>query len=194
MKQVTKFESLILSQKNIFSLQDINAVWKIASRKKLLELIKYYIRTKRLMPLRRGLYAINTNFSELEIAQKLIPLSYISLYTALGIHGINFQYYQVIHSIAIASKKITSKNCNFIFHQIKTDIFYNATGLINEGHYTIASPERAICDTLYLYPQASFDNLSAISKNRLKKVIHIYENKRLLKSIHKLIKDYDIHA
>lgn len=190
MNQVTKIEKLLLTRQKVFSLQDISVLWQIQDRRKLLEIIKYYLRTGKLKALRRGLYVIDDSYSKFEIAQKTIPLSYISLYTALAKYGISFQVYVDIHCVSLASRFITVDNVNYRYHKISSEIFLNSMGIIKENNYMIASPERAVCDTLYFYPKSAFDELSMLSKDKLLETVMIYNNKSLVLKVKKMIKDY----
>ena len=52
----------------------------------------------------------------------------------------------------------------------------------------MAGPERAICDSLYLFPNLAFDNLNSVNTQKLSQIATIYHNKRLIQSVKKLIK------
>lgn len=183
---MNKIEQLLRTGKNIFSISDLALYWQINQRRKLAENIKYYLRTKKLIPVKRGIYTLNNNYSEFELAQKLIPISYISFYTALAAHGIIFQYYPQIHSVALISKTFLIRDKIYKYHQIKEDIFYYPLGIVKEKNYMIACPERAICDSLYLAPGLSFDNISKIDKDKIRQISSIYKNIRLEKEISRL--------
>jgi predicted transcriptional regulator of viral defense system len=185
-----KIEKLLLSGRKIFNTQDLSIIWNVSEKRKLLEVIKYYVRVGKLHRAYRGVYAINEDFSEFELAQKLVPLSYISLHSALSIHGINFQYYSTVYSVALISKHYTIGEQGFSYHQIKDFIFYNQTGLIRKETYTVADPERAVCDSLYFWPALYFDHLDNINKDKLVETAKIYRNKRLIKDVNTLIKHY----
>jgi len=181
-----KIEKIISSKLTVFNTKDLAVLWKIADRRRLIEEIKYYLRTKKIVRIFRGIYTLpnySSNYSSYELIQKIVPLSYISLTTALAHYGIVFQYEDVYHSMALISKKYNIDNKKIIYHQIKEEIFLNSTSLIKEKGYTIASPERAICDTLYIFPKYSFDNIEIIEKDKLIHVSKIYKNKRLEKEV-----------
>jgi len=185
---MTKIEILLRSPQKIFTVDDLAIMWQISDRRKLAEVIKYYLRVKRLFRVFRGVYALDQNYSEQELAVNLFPPAYISYITALGIHGISFQYYDSIHVMATASKTITLPlGKKIIFHQLKDEILFDETGLITEQNYLIASPERTICDTLYLQPTYVFDRLSGVNIQNLREVVAIYRNQALTKRVEKLI-------
>lgn len=78
----------------------------------------------------------------------------------------------------------------FVFHKLKDSILSNPLWLKNNWKYLIASKERAICDRLYLSKNYYFDNLSEIDFEKLEEISKIYNNKRLVLEINKLIKKY----
>lgn len=184
---ITNIEKLALSGKKVFTTQDLAVIWQIPQRRRLIELIKYYLREKRLTSIYKGVYAYGEDYATMDIAAKLIPLSYISLYTSSQMHGLTFQYYQTIYSISLKSKKYQIKRQGYIYHKVKESIFYNQSGLINKGRYTIADKERTITDCLYVFPEFAFDNLQGIDKEKLLALSKIYNNKRLEQEIKKLI-------
>ena len=167
-------EKLILSGKKVFTIEDLAVIWEIPEKNRLKERIKYYLKNKRIKSIFKGIYVYDTNYTLEDIAQKLVPLSYISLYTASQIYGLTFQYYSTIFSISIKNKKYEIGENKYIYHKVKESIFYNSLGLINNGRYTIANKERTISDMLYLYPGASFDNLREIDTFKLKELSYIY--------------------
>lgn len=185
--QVKSIEKLILSGKKVFTAGDLAVLWEITDTNKLSERIKYYLKNKRLKSIHRGIYVYDNSYTKEDIAQKLFPLSYISLYTTSQIYGLTFQYYSDIYSIALKSKKYEIDGTIYIYHKVKESIFYNTIGLINNGRYTISSKERTICDMLYVFPKISFDNLREINIKKLEEISKIYDNKRLEKSIKNII-------
>lgn len=185
---MTKIEILLKSPQKVFTVDDLAVMWQIPDRRKLAEVIKYYIRVCRLSKVFRGVYTLDQDYSELELAVHIFPPAYISFITALGIHGITFQYYESIHVMATASKTISlPSEKKIIFHQLKDEILFDKTGLQKEGNYLIASPERTICDTLYLKPTYTFDHLGGIDIEILSEVVAIYRNQALTNRINKLI-------
>jgi len=185
---IANIEILALSGKKIFTTEDLAVLWQIPNRRRLIELIKYYLREKRLASIYKGIYAYGEDYTPLDIAQKLVPLSYISLYTASQMHGLTFQYYETIYLISQKSKKYTVRNQNYVYHRVKEPIFYNQLGLINNGRYIIADKERTITDCLYVYPNFAFDSLLGIDAKKLLALTASYNNKMLEKRIRELIK------
>jgi len=186
-QMLTKIEKLYKSDLNVFNIEDLAILWNISNRRQLLESIKYYLRKGRLKALKRGVYITEKEYSEFELAQKLYTPSYISLYTALGFHGIIFQYYKDIYSLSLINKEFLINNRNYIYKSVKSDIFWNSKGIIDKNNFKIASPERAICDSIYLNIESGIDNFNSININKLTQISRIYKSKILTKKINKLI-------
>lgn len=185
--KITNIEKLALSGKKVFTTEDLAVFWQIPQRRRLIELIKYYVKERRLIRLFKGIYAYGEDYTPFDIAQKLVPLSYISLYTTSQMHGLTFQYYKTIYSISLKSKQYQLENQGYIYHLVKETIFYNQLGLANNGRYTIADKERTITDCLYVFPNFAFDNLEGISKEKLLVLSKIYDNNMLEKRVKELI-------
>jgi len=66
----------------------------------------------------------------------------------------------------------------------------NQLGLEHKKRYTIASVERAICDRIYLSKNYYFDDLSDIDFEKLEEISKIYNNKRVILEVNKLMKKY----
>ncbi len=185
---ITNIEKLVLSGKLVFTTQDLAVIWQIPQRRRLIELIKYYVKQKRLQHIYKGVYAYGKDYTSLDIAQKIVPLSYISLYTASQIHGLTFQYYKTIYAVSIKSRKYKIGEGGYVYYRVKEPIFYNEQGLVNNGRYVMADKERTITDCLYVFPRFAFDNLRGVDKEKLLVLSKIYNNKSLEKRVKELIK------
>lgn len=190
---MTKIEKLLIHPHNIFTVQDLSIIWNISNKPRLWNAIRHYLRVGKLLRVHKGVYAKTSStslepYTSFELGQKLLTPSYISFYTALANHGIIFQFHQGIHLAALVSKTIKVNKDTFIYHKIKDAIFYDSTGIKDNQTHKIAEPERAICDSLYLFPNLSFDNLDFLDPEKLLQVSAIYHNHRLAQSIKKLIK------
>lgn len=184
------------TNKKIFSTQDLSVIWKETNRRKLLESIKYYLRTNQIYQVSRGIYSIEKyNPRDIEedielgfkIAQKISPNSYISLYTAMKYHGLIFQYYDDIYSIGERNIKREVFNKNLIFKTVKDDIFRNDIGILEKKGYRIAGKERSFCDSLYLFPNIGVDNVDVLDEDRVWEMGEIYGNKSLNERIKLLL-------
>lgn len=188
LNNITKLEKLALSGKKAFTTEDLAVIWQIPQRRRLIETIKYYLREKKLVSVYKGVYAYGEDYIPLDIAQKLVPMSYISLYTTSQMHGLTFQYYKTIYAVSLKSKKYKIGSQEYIYHKVKESVFYNSLGLIQNGRYLTADKERTITDCLYVFPGFAFDNLQNIDTEKLLTLSKIYNNKRLEKEVKKLVK------
>lgn len=187
-KNINNIELLARSNKSIFTTADLAVIWNIPNRRQLVERIKHYLRTHRLTSITKGVYAYGDKYSNLDISQKLVPFSYISLYTSAQIHGLIFQNYTTTYAMALNTKKYTLAVGNFEYHRLKSATFFNTLGLIKHNHYLLASPERTVVDCLYTYPSLSFDNLRSVDPKKLEEIAKIYNNQSLEKRVSRLIK------
>lgn len=188
LNNITKLEKLALSGKKAFTTEDLAVIWQIPQRRRLIEMIKYYLREKKLVSVYKGVYTYGEDYIPLDIAQKLVPMSYISLYTTSQMHGLTFQYYKTIYAVSLKSKKYKIGSQEYIYHKVKESVFYNSLGLIQNGRYLTADKERTITDCLYVFPGFAFDNLQNIDTEKLLTLSKIYNNKRLEKEVKKLVK------
>ncbi len=134
----------------------------------------------------RGIWTL-PNYDIFELASKLRKNSYISLQTVLSREGIIFQEYG--NMITLVSDNTLTKKIGtqkFSYHKIRNNILVNPLGIISTEKYDIASPERAICDYIYLYKQTSFDAPEHLNISLLEKLQTIYPQSTVL-NIKKLI-------
>lgn len=178
MDKQNSIEKLVTSGKKVFTTEDLAVIWGISERRKLIERIKYYLRQKRLKHIHKGVYAYG-DYTPLDIAQKLVPLSYVSLYTTSQMHGLTFQYYSSIYCVSLKSKTYDIGGQKYVYHKVKEPIFYSQSGLVNQGRYIIADKERTICDMLYVFPGTAFDKLEGVDADKLVQISRLYGNKRL---------------
>ena len=73
---------------------------------------------------------------------------------------------------------------------MKDIILYNPKGVISQNNYSIATPERALLDMIYLFPNYYFDNLEIINWEVCFDLAEIYNNKQLIKRLRKYHKNY----
>jgi predicted transcriptional regulator of viral defense system len=183
----TKAEILLSVPQTVFTVDDLAILWQMPDRSKLWESIKYYVRTKRLYKIQRGVYALSEDYSPFEAAVKLFPPTYISYTSALAYHGAFFQFSSEIHLMATTSKRLEVNGQVFIYHQIKNAILLNQQGIEKIEGYWIASIERAICDTSYLVPGFVFEHFGNANPEKLERLSTFYGNKALEKRIGRII-------
>ena len=178
------------SPKTILTIKDIALIWEETNTVNLLSKIKYYAKQGSLIRLTRGVFAKDKNYNPKELATSLYTPSYISFETVLREAGIIFQHHD---SIFVAGpyptiKKIGDKTITF--RKLKDSVPYSAVGIKNEKNYSIATPERAFLDTIYLSPKFYFDNLRSINWEKCFELTKIYDNKQLIKRVTQYQKNY----
>jgi predicted transcriptional regulator of viral defense system len=184
----TKAEILLSVPQAVFTVDDLAILWQMPDRSKLWESIKYYVRTKRLFTIQRGVYALSKEYSLFEAGIKIFPPAYVSFVTALAYHGALFQYTSEIHLMAQTSKKIELNTGQvFVYHQLKNRVLLNQQGIEKVDNYWIAGLERAICDTSYLVPDFVFEYLGNVDLDKLELMAKIYHNKALEERIADII-------
>ncbi len=121
----------------------------------------------------RGYYANPFNLPSLEEISSVIYLpSYISLESALSRWGVLSQIPQLLTCVTTKlPQKFNTPFGNIEYHQIKKGYFW---GFVQEGSYSMAGPEKALLDYLYLKKEkdpekALFElDLKNLNLNKLK--------------------------
>ena len=174
---------LYASPKTILTTKDIALIWGETNTVNLLTKIKYYAKQGSLIRLTRGVFAKNKEYEVKELATSIYTPSYVSFETVLREAGIIFQHHDTVF---VAGPYPTTKkigNHTITFRKLKDSILYNGKGVKQEKNYSIATPERAFLDTIYLSPKFYFDNLNAINWEFCAELVKIYDNKQLVKRL-----------
>lgn len=178
------------SNKTVLTIKDLALIWQIDDMEKLHTKAAYYVKRGILVRLSRGIFAKDLNYDPKELAGSIYFPSYISFETALREAGIIFQHNEAIFVAASWSfSKIINKR-TITFRKLKDAVLFNPAGIKNENNYSIASPERAFLDMIYLFPNYYFDNPEPIDWNKCDEIIKIYNNKEMVKRLNKYKKNY----
>lgn len=146
--------------------------------------INYYAKGGDLYRVRRGIYAKDKNYSKLELATKIFTPAYVSFETVLAKAGVVFQYYGQIFVASYLTREIVADGQIYSYKRIKDAILTNNAGIENQENYSIASPERAFLDIIYIYKDYHFDNLSPLNWDKVYEILPIYGgNKRMEKKV-----------
>lgn len=138
----------------VFSVHQVNAVFPDFSSNNLTR----WQRQGLIVKLRQGFYAFEEAYSQPDFAFFLSNFiykpSYISLHTALAFYGIIPE--SVTQITAVSSLKTAdfqSNTLQFSYQKIKSDLFFGyEQKTFGNRTVSIATPEKAILDLLYLYP------------------------------------------
>ncbi|MEK6920804.1 MAG: hypothetical protein AABX82_02890 [Nanoarchaeota archaeon] len=180
---------LYRSNKTILTTKDLALIWEENDQVKLKDKISYYVRQGALIRLTRGVFAKDKNFNSKELATSLYTPSYISFETALREAGVVFQHYNTIFVVAKWPKTMTVDKYTITFRKLKDTVLFNSTGIVSKDNYSIATPERAFLDMIYLFPNYYFDNLKSIDWEKCGELVKIYNNKSLTKRLNKYKKN-----
>lgn len=178
----TALVELYKSSLTVFNLPDLALLWNQTNTDLIKAKINYYVKTGKILSLRRGIYA-KPEYDPLELATKIYTPAYISLETVLAKHGVIFQYSSQITAISYLSREIEVAKSKITFKRIRQEILTNLSGIENAGNYHIASAERAFLDSVYLYGPIYFDNLSSLNWETCQRLAKIYNQKSLLKYV-----------
>jgi len=84
---------------------------------------------------------------------------------------------------------MTVDKYSITFRKLKDTVLFNSTGIESKDNYSIATPERAFLDMIYLSPNYYFDNLKGINWEKCDELVKIYNNKSLIKRLNKYRKN-----
>lgn len=179
-------KELLRKDQTVYSFRELTLLWPEAKSSTIKSRINYYVKKGELYHIRRGLYAKDKNYDRFEFATKLYIPAYISFESVLVRAGIVFQHYNQIFVATYQSKNLVCDGQEFVFKKIKSIILIDAVGVDIKENYSIASPERALLDTLYINKYYYFDNLGPINWDRVFEILPIYKNKRMTKEVYRI--------
>lgn len=188
-------QQLLRSDQTVFSFKELLLGHRTLNAKILKARLNYYVQNGDLYHIRRGLYAKDNKYSRLELATKILAPSYISFETVLRSAGIIFQYSSAIYVASYQSRTIECDGQTYIFKTLKPVILTNSVGIEIRPEYSIASPERAFLDVVYLHRQYHFDNLAPLDWNKVYELLPIYgDNKNMKKRVDRYYKAFKDEA
>jgi hypothetical protein len=175
------------NSRTVFKINDIALLMGNEKSSALCKILNYYVKTGKLLNPRKGFYAKEGYKSE-ELACLLYPPTYISLEYVLQRTGVIFQYDSAITNVSYLSRETEIDNQTFRYRRIKGEILTNTAGIIlNKNNINIATPERAFLDMLYLNKRFYFDNLHALDKKKIAKLLPVYNSQTFEKKVHNLL-------
>ena len=149
--------------------------------------LNYYVKKGLLLNPRKGIYA-KKNPNPEELAGLVFIPSYLSLEYVLQKAGVIFQYDSTITSVSYLSREIEMCGMNFRYSQMKKEILYNLNGIECHENFSIATPERALLDMMYLHSECYFDNLNVLNKKKIMQLLPVYQSVRLLERVREMFK------
>jgi len=176
---------LYQTPQTILTNKSLALIWHESDKNNLNAKTAYYVKQKVLIRLTRGVFAKKKDYNPKELANNIYAPSYISFETVLREAGVIFQHYDTIFVAARWSKTMTIDKHALTFRKLKDDVLFDSTGIIINDTYSIATPERAFLDMIYLFPNYYFDNLKSINWEKCDELVKIYNNKQLIKRLNK---------
>ena len=175
--------------RSVFRLKDISMLTGETNFSPLNRKLNYYVRTGRLQNLRKGLYG-KSNYNPQELACRIFSPAYISLEYVLQQAGVIFQYDSRFTILSYLSREVEIDHCAFSFRKVKNELLISQQGILQQGNTTtIATPERAFLDMLYLQGAVYFDNLKPLKREVIEQILPIYNSKTLNKRVQKIWED-----
>ena len=181
--------SLYNDSRTVFRLKDVAMLTGETSFSSLNMKLNYYVRTNRLQNPRKGIYC-KQNYNLQELACRIFTPSYISLEYVLQQAGVIFQYDSRLTSVSYLSREVEIDGKTFSFRKIKNEVLVSSQGIEQKGNtLTIATPERAFLDMLYLNGDMYFDNLNPLKTELIEQILPVYNSQTLTKRVQKLFKN-----
>lgn len=174
--------------KNVLTNKDLALIWQEKNADNLYSKTNYYVKKGDLIRLSRGIFT-KGKYNPRELATSIYSPSYISFETVLRDAGIIFQYYETIFVASKWPKKLEIDGKSFTIRRLKNSVLYNPEGVIQNDNYSIATPERAFLDMIYLFPNYYFDNLKPLNWEKCFELVKIYNNKQLIERLSKYQKN-----
>lgn len=169
---------LMSSRKTVFTTADINNLLDISTKRGVERFLRRAKKDGRLLNPRKGIRTLPV-YDMNELAGTLFADGYISLEPVLFEAGVSFQYMgNTRHCIRHKNADIYFNEQNYVAKVMKKSLYENPLCIQKYNGYRKAMPERALCDLVYLRPQAQFDNPQYFqnpqSEARLKKLLPLY--------------------
>jgi len=182
--------TLIKSGKTIFTTKELSDLWDLSYDSTKTSTLRK-VKNEELIYLKKGIFALSNNYNKYELACKMTPGSYVSLFTVLKNEGVIFQEFNTIYLIAPRAKNIKIGKINYEYHAIKNLIFLTE-GVLFTDTYSIARIERAILDSFFLFDTDFSDfNINQFNKELFLKLAKLY-NKKVQTKADKFIKFFKL--
>jgi len=186
-QRIDILNTLLRSKQSVFTFKEVNLLAGGEISPELLRRrISYLVKKEELHPLRRGIYAKDKKYDKLELANRIYTPSYISFETVLGRAGVTFQSYGQIFIASYLTRELKIDDQIYSYKKIKDSVLTRIqlpTGIEHNGIYSIATPERAFLDVVYLSKDYHFDNLSALNWEKVFEILPIFGNVEMEKRV-----------
>lgn len=171
--------SVARSNQSVFKTGDLALLWGIHNKDYLKNKIYRLVKNGSLIRLKSGLFVWEKKYDPLLAANKIVSPSYVSLQTVLAQAGALFQFDSAIYSIAQVSTEKRIGASRFVYRKIRDEILFQKRGVLIKEGASVAIPERAFLDWLYLNRSISVDNPDILDKQACLDLVPLYKNKAL---------------
>ena len=172
-------ETLLRAPGAVFTISDAALLWGEPCRETVKRRLAAYAAEGRLYRAHHGVYAKDADYPPLELAGKIYRPSYISFETVLARAGVTFQFYETLFVASYVGRELVADGHRIELIRLRDEILCNPAGIDIAGPVSLASPERAFLDRLYVSRDYHFDNPQALDWNKVKDLIPLYGSKRL---------------
>ena len=169
---------LYQSPRTVFTLPSIMLLTGEDDPASLSSRLNYQVQNGRLLNPRRGLYC-KPQYSKEELCTQLYRPSYISLEYVLQRAGVIFQYDSTITAISYLSRELDVDGTHLRYRRVKPMILGATEGILHSESCSIATPERALLDLMYLESNCFFDNLRPLNVKDIFRLLPLYSCKKL---------------
>jgi predicted transcriptional regulator of viral defense system len=174
--------TLYTRPESVFSIQEIGQIFPHISPDSLRDRLFYFTKVGKLQRLHHGLYA-KQKYDVHELANKIYTPSYISLETVLAREGVIFQHYETLFLMSYLTRDVRVGEHAFSYRRLPDSILLHTEGIERDGHYAMATKERAFLDAVYKYKNYHFDNLGGLNWDTVFHIKDIYQSKILTKRV-----------
>lgn len=183
-------EVLLRSSNAVFSTKDVALLWGEERHQTVSGRLNKYVKAGKLVRVRRGIYAKDKTYNRFELATRIYTPSYISFETVLTRTGINFQYYSNIFVATYVTREIEADGQKISFVRMKDYVLSNTAGIEHTNGIATATKERAFLDRIYVSKDYHFDNLDALSWDKVFEILPIYHNRQMEKRVRTYFEHY----
>lgn len=173
MNKQNKIDVLLKQPKKLFHTHDLELLWNIDNKSTLYSTINRYLKRGYLIQVHRGFYStVDLNdINPIELGTSAIhEYCYLTTETVLTNSGIIFQIVPHLTFCSSKNRRLMINDQSFVSRQLKPAFLFQSTGIIDQGNYRQASPERAIADMLYFSPKYYFDSHDFIDWKKVKEI------------------------
>ena len=183
MKNLTQ---LIQTQQTVFTFQEVKKFLEIPTDAGVKSFLQRAKENNSLSNPHKGFWAL-PHYNPRELACKVNPEAYISCETILFKEGVFFQFYgNTVSCISSRSERFSVDGKYIIYYKMKPSLLQNNVGIRTYNTYRVATPERALCDYIYLNHRGGIDAPESINKIRLESILPFYPKATIL-AINKLL-------